>query len=603
MSGILLFLVIDRLAARPADGWSFARAVRDAGRAAGAWTLLLAGGVVVAAVQLLPTVGALRLSQRAGGGEEFASSFSSAPANLLTYVLPNLFGNRVDVPAMGDWAYWESLGYLGLAPLALVVFAIAARPWRRWAAAAVVATLGVLLALGVHTPLLRAWLAVAPGADLFRAAGRYCVLATLFGALLAAEGLDAWLDDTLPAGRRRAAALATLALSLLGVAAFLWTRAVDQAGFRDAIGGLASKLAGAPEAQVATLLALARSDGTKAALLLCGAAAALLAGLRPAWRRAALLGLAALVVVDLYHFGHRFLSPGAPESFGWPDEIVQALRVNGGPGARVHVTPELHAPNHGVMYGLGTMGGYDTFLDARYARFANRAGRRPLDRFVAYVKPRTQTRLHRHLGAGLTLTSVPFEHVRGRPRPESEGLTLLTTHGRLRVYRDPAASPRLALAHAVEVIPDEVTTYERMEDPTFDLARTVLLEAPLPAGFAAPAPAPPGAAERATIVAYEPNRVVIEVEAASAAVLVLSDTLHPGWTARLDGRAVPLAHANRVMRALPVPAGRHRVEMRYLPSTFVAGALLSLAAGLGLGAAAWRRRSSRRRAAQAPPAG
>jgi hypothetical protein len=603
MLGVLLFLVVDRLVAAPPDGaWSLAHAARDAGRAAGAWAVVLAGGALVAAVQVLPTLGTLRLSQRASGGEAFAASFASAPANLLTYLLPNLFGNRVDVPAMGDWSYWESLGYLGLAPLALVGCMIALRPWRRWLAAVVVASFGLLLALGAHTPVLRGWVAIAPGAELFRAAGRYCVLATLFGALLAAEGLDAWLDDEVPEGRRRAAFVAVVALSLVGVAALVWTRSLGVAGLRDALGGAAAKLASAPGEQATALLALVRSDGAKAALVLVSFAALLSVGLQQARRRAAALVVAALVVVDLYHFGHRFLGPGAPERLGWPDAIVQALKSNGEPGARVFVTSELRAPNHAAMYGLGTVGGYDIFVDGRYARYVNRANRQPPGRFLAFMTPKSQTRLHRRLGASLLLSSEDLEQGRGRARVGSDALALLATDGPLRAYRDRAAEPRVALAHAVEVVPDEEAVYARLEDPAFDLRRAALLEAPLPAGAAAPAPPPPGSAERAAIVAYTPDRVEIEVEAASAGVVVLSDTLHPGWSARVDGRAAPLVHANRVMRAVPVGPGTHRVVMRYLPTSFVAGAGLSGLAVLALGLAAWRGRRARRGAATPPAA-
>jgi uncharacterized membrane protein YfhO len=131
-----------------------------------------------------------------------------------------------------------------------------------------------------------------------------------------------------------------------------------------------------------------------------------------------------------------------------------------------------------------------------------------------------------------------------------------------------------------------------LESPEFDLRKRVLLEEELPAGYQ-PAPPPPGALEQASIVRYEPNRVDISVRAAAPAVLVLSDLFAPGWTARIGERELPVLPANRVMRAVPVPAGRHRVEMSYRPPGFLAGAALSTAslAGLGVMALRTRRRS------------
>lgn len=47
--------------------------------------------------------------------------------------------------------------------------------------------------------------------------------------------------------------------------------------------------------------------------------------------------------------------------------------------------------------------------------------------------------------------------------------------------------------------------------------------------------------------------------------------------------------ADYLVRGVRVPAGKHRVTMRFRPRTFVAGAALSLVAAVGLIPAFWRR--------------
>ena len=118
-----------------------------------------------------------------------SGSFSSAMPNLLSYLWPNLFGNKLDVSFVGGWSYWEALGYLGLVPLALMLFGAITLPWRRSVPLLIPIAAGLVFALGSHSTLFEWFVTIAPGSDLFRAAGRYCLLVTLFGSLLAGMGV------------------------------------------------------------------------------------------------------------------------------------------------------------------------------------------------------------------------------------------------------------------------------------------------------------------------------------------------------------------------------------------------------------------------------
>jgi hypothetical protein len=80
------------------------------------------------------------------------------------------------------------------------------------------------------------------------------------------------------------------------------------------------------------------------------------------------------------------------------------------------------------------------------------------------------------------------------------------------------------------------------------------------------------------VVKYEPRRVILDVVSEAPSFLVTSETHYPGWRAWVDERESPLTLTNVAFRGLPVPAGRHRVEMRFEPRILVWGAWLS---GLG----------------------
>lgn len=86
----------------------------------------------------------------------------------------------------------------------------------------------------------------------------------------------------------------------------------------------------------------------------------------------------------------------------------------------------------------------------------------------------------------------------------------------------------------------------------------------------------PAANETVTVEQYLPDRVLLGVDAESAGFLVLADTYYSGWSATVNNQPVPLLRANRAMRAVPIPAGKSMVEMRYRCWRFEVGALVSI---------------------------
>ncbi|MDD5309867.1 MAG: YfhO family protein [Deltaproteobacteria bacterium] len=597
-AGLLLYFILDALLGEMGGTGGKARA-RGAATAFGFMVSVMAAGAVLAAVQVLPMLDTIGLTQRAERSLEYNASYSSAPANLLTYLLPNLFGNNVDALFLGDWSYWEALGYLGLAPLALAILGVAVLPWRRVVPAVAVALAGLVLALGAHTPVFGLYLDVIPGADLFRSPGRFCLLVTLFCSLLAAQALDAWLAGGIPRGRRVAAWIAVALPALAGLAAAAVLGSASSSDFQGWLAGVCDrgKVAVMTDQSWAALLALVRTDATKAAATLCVGAIVLTLGMhRPSWLRVLGPALVTLLVLDLHGFGRRFLKTAPESRFALPAGVVDLAREQGGVAARFLTPPETRWMNYGAMHGIGNPAGYDSFIDDRYARYLNRSQGRAKDTFFVIERLRKGSPLIRHLGVSTLVSLGPLVAGRNRIVTGYDWFAPWKRAGETYVYRDEKAEPRVALVHRTEVVADEDAAYSRMESPGFDIRETVLLESRPTAGFDAPEPAPKGATETAEIVLYEPNRVGIRAEAASRAVLVLSDVLLPGWTATVDGRQAPMVHANRVMRGVPVPPGRHTIEMRYLPGSFVAGSVVSAIsiAALGLVAAIARRRSRRR---------
>jgi hypothetical protein len=173
--------------------------------------------------------------------------------------------------------------------------------------------------------------------------------------------------------------------------------------------------------------------------------------------------------------------------------------------------------------------------------------------------------------------------VRYQPRavPAAEDLPWLN------LYRVTYPLPRAFLA----------TTWVAVEDAPAALRR---LLAPLPPGGHPPVVIATGgpAARSATaarpalpddagfydarITRYEPQLVEVAIEADADAMLVLLDAGTPGWTATVSGTVVPILQANVAFRAVPVPAGRHRVVFTYTPPHWPLALATTAAATLAL---------------------
>ena len=99
-----------------------------------------------------------------------------------------------------------------------------------------------------------------------------------------------------------------------------------------------------------------------------------------------------------------------------------------------------------------------------------------------------------------------------------------------------------------------------------------------------------GRAGAARIAELLPERFVLETESASPTLLVSSQKRFPPyWRTYLDGREVASLSVNGIFLGLEVPAGRHRVEGRFVvPPKEAAASLLGFGA---LAALLWRARN------------
>ena len=83
-------------------------------------------------------------------------------------------------------------------------------------------------------------------------------------------------------------------------------------------------------------------------------------------------------------------------------------------------------------------------------------------------------------------------------------------------------------------------------------------------------------ADQVSVTSYDAEQIELKSKTGAPGLLMLSEVYYPAWKAYVDGRPVSLYSADYVLRAVPVPAGEHTVELRYESWSLNTGIAISL---------------------------
>lgn len=309
----------------------------------------------------------------------------------------------------------------------------------------------------------------------------------------------------------------------------------------------------------------------------------------PAWAMQAALAL--LVVVDLWGVGRRYFNEEvlAPTdhidqqipTYAFDRFLLERQEEAGGPGRFRVVSFEQGSPMQVARpsYYFESLGGYSPAKIRLYQDYID-------ELFFDAARGGPNETMLDLLNARYVVAPVAFPGYEVVYRDEQTQMLVLENTDVL---------PRAFFVGETRVVGSKEETFELLRSLDFDPARTALLPADI--GFET-TPLDSAATATATLERYTPDEIVWQVETDAPRLLVLSEVYYPaGWEAELDGEPVPIHRANHLLRAVPVPAGRHTLVLRFAPvsheaSVLVAGtttALVYLGALLLIGLA-WRRR-------------
>jgi hypothetical protein len=183
--------------------------------------------------------------------------------------------------------------------------------------------------------------------------------------------------------------------------------------------------------------------------------------------------------------------------------------------------------------------------------------------------------------------------------PPPEGATAVTTEGNWTLYRITDPAPRAELVPYWNVVsPAEALQF--VLAPASDQRNTVVLER-VPAANGRPVPAHVaetgivGGQGTASYQDVTDEHAQVHVTTSTGGVVLIRNPWDENWNATVDGKSVPLLHADYVMQGVAVPEGTHTIDLYYRDTAIGTGLWISAIAWLLLLIAfvVLRRRESR----------
>ena len=546
-----------------------ARRWGDTTRTALGMGILLAAGFGLSAVQVAPTLEFAKFSTRGDGLNYAMATYESLhPKELLSFLIPDIFGNAVDQTywrSRDVWHFWESCGYVGILPLWLA-FVRAEEPSLRRLRAFFLLLIGLalVLALGKHNPLYP-WIYRLPGFSSFRIPAQILFLYTFGVAVVAGIGLDrvqkgnwTWSRGFIPF---MVLVGCVLALFIIGLHFdpfhfFLYL-------FRGFSEGPVTR------ANFEGLYERVGHSIHMAALLFCAASAFWIVSRRiplGSWRIH--LIVFALVTVDLLPFGsqliktHRFITT--------PDKAAILSQLSRTPVQGRVVTMDAHfRTNDGLQYRFPSVLGYDPLMLKRYADYVLSSQGYPPDQHVVNLS--------------------------GIHDPEAKLLKLLNVRQVVSTGRVLPLENRIPYAHVVHqaLASSQDKVLETLKNEDFDPLKTVILEGDhlKGSGVGSDVGATP---DRCEVLSYASERVTLKTSSDSAGYLVVSEIFYPGWTALVDGRERDVMAGNYLFRVIPIEKGDHEVTFYFISWPLRVGAVISIVTLASCACLLWLLRKRRR---------
>lgn len=543
------------------------------------WSLAHATALVLAvalgAIVIVPARAVMASSPRAHAlPKETAEASSLHPLRLIEFVAPksmgDVYGDYPAAPIVGE----PSLDGLPLSYsiyFGASVLALALAAFRRQflvLGIAAVTLVALLTAFGKYLPVHALVRRLIPPLSYMRFPEKYLTLVVVGVAVLAALGAKRVLSCDGQPWRRTAVLLA--ALVALGIAApfvfpFPWSGFMVHGLRHGAVATLAI---------LGVQLLAARGSRLTAPMLVA----------------VVVLDLASSAM-DLQAFVPAQIARHEPDAVRVLNLQIGARPLHpprlyraSGTDAALAVNAPVHNPGEGELrllatfipstvnvWGIATLPGYDAAIPTQLSELWQRG---------------QQNRLAALQLLGANYAVLPARVLLPDERSKADLHPLFDPVPGARVFRIDHSLPPVYLVSHAAPLPD-TEALSRIFEPSVLAAKTAWL-APDATGIVGD---DEGSVGSCALEAYATADLQARCHVDRPGYAVFTEQYDPGWTARVDGKVTGIVRANLVMRAVPLSAGDHVIQLHYRAPGLPLGVAVSLAAILGVIGLAWTRKS------------
>lgn len=516
-------------------------------------------GIVIAAVQILPSLEFINLSARSidqGYYRERADWFLPIQ-NLVQLVAPDFFGNPATYNYWGIWNYAEFVAFVGIIPLSLAIYGLIARSTHRnfFIALGLVA-----LIFGLENPISKIpySLSIPFVSSLQPSRIIFLLIFALTG--LASIGFDRFLKEK-----------STLKIFFgpLIVVLMLLTIVGSTIFAKDLF----------PKVQTLDPVAIAQRNLILPALTTFALLAITL--LRLKIRSLAIILIFAVTIFELFRFGYKF-TPFSKLSWIFPQTATTTFLAAQEKPFRVMSTDRrIFHPNIAAVYGIESIDGYDPLYLADWNKFVSVwQSQNPDASYASFNRIVTPQKIDSKFIDLLNVKYIlTFDEI------EIGNFEKVFTQGSTKIYQNKNVLPRAFFASEIVKVKSDQEEFAMLLDDNFDARKKAISQEFEFSNRQSTA--------KVSFANYQDQSLTLFAETDRQVPLILTNVYYPGWKAYIDDQQVPIYKVDFMLQSIVVPQGNHEVEFKYQPDSFYNGLYLSLTGVVGtilLSLYLWRRK-------------